>query len=144
MIAKILFVCHGNICRSTMAQSIFSHLDTESAFFVDSAATSYEEIGNPMYPPARRVLAKHGIPIVPHRARRLESSEYGKWDLFVCFDDENLRLSRRILGGDPEGKIRLLLNREIDDPWYTDDFETAYDDINAGCRALRAQLRKGR
>lgn len=133
---RICFVCHGNICRSTMAQSIFHWLDADGSFAVDSAATSGEEIGGGMYPPARRVLEAHGVPPVPHRARRLRKDEYGSWDLFVGFDDENVSLMKRLFGGDPEGKVRYLLPHEIADPWYTDDFETAYRDILAGCTEL--------
>ena len=137
---KILFLCHGNICRSPMAQYIFSDLaelrGLAREFEVDSAATSMEEIGNPVYPPARRILARHGISRVDHRARRMTMDDYRYYDHILVMDGENLWNARRMTGGDPEGKVEMLLDRQVADPWYTDDFQTAYDDILEGCRDL--------
>ena len=141
---RILFVCHGNICRSPMAQYIFCQLaelrGIAREFEVDSAATSMEEIGNPVYPPARRMLAKHGISRVDHRARRMTMEDYRHFDHIVVMDGENLWNARRMTGGDPEGKVEMLLDREVADPWYTDDFETAYNDILEGCEDLLERL----
>ncbi len=141
---KILFVCHGNICRSPMAQYIFlqlaEHKGIAQEFEVDSAATSMEEIGNPVYPPARRMLARHGITRVDHRARRMTMDDYRYYDYIVVMDGENLWNARRMTGGDPEGKVEMLLEREVADPWYTDDFETAYEDILEGCEGLLERL----
>lgn len=141
---KILFVCHGNICRSPMAQKIFQKLAEEAGvgdrFEIDSAATSTEEIGNPVYPPARRMLASHGITGVDHRARQMTMNDYRYYDHIIVMDGENLWNARRMTGGDPDGKIRMLLDRQVDDPWYTDDFQTAYDDILEGCTDLLEEL----
>lgn len=141
---KILFVCHGNICRSPMAEFIFKKLVDDAGmghrFEVDSAATSREEIGNPVYPPARRMLAAHGITKVDHRARQMDMDDYRYYDRIIVMDGENLWNARRMTGGDPDGKVSMLLDRQIDDPWYTDDFQTAYDDIMEGCRDLLEEL----
>ena len=141
---KILFVCHGNICRSPMAQYIFMKLADEAGvanmFEVDSAATSREEIGNPVYPPARRMLAAHGISRMDHRARQMTMDDYRYFDHIIVMDAENLWNARRMTGGDPEEKIEMLLDRQIDDPWYTDDFQTAYEDILEGCENLLEEL----
>lgn len=116
-----------------------------SQFLIDSAATSTEEIGNGLYPPARRKLEAEGIPCTGHRARQLTRADYAAYDLLLGADSANLHNMRRICGGDPDGKIRRLLDysappRDIADPWYTDDFDTAYRDIVEGCEALLAQL----
>ena len=147
---KILFVCHGNICRSPMAEFIMKDLvkkaGLESRFHIESAATSTEEIGNPVYPPARRKLAEHGIDCAGKTARRLTSSDYGKYDLLIGMDRANLRNMHRIFGGDPDGKIHLMLefagrpSDDVRDPWYTGDFEAAWQDILAGCQGLLATL----
>ena len=141
---KILFVCHGNICRSPMAEYIFRKIADDAGmgyrFEVDSAATSREEIGNPVYPPARRMLAAHGITRVDHRARQMDIDDYSYYDRIIVMDGENLWNARRMTGGDPDGKVSMLLDRQIDDPWYTDDFRTAYDDILEGCRDLLEEL----
>lgn len=147
---KILFVCHGNICRSTMAEFVFKHLlrqrSLEKKFYIDSAATSTEELGNPVHPGTRRKLAQVGIPCGDHRARQLRREEYGRFDLFIGMDNANLRNMDRILGGDPEGKIHALLDyagrsgESIADPWYTDNFDETYADVLAGCQGLLEHL----
>ena len=148
---KILFVCHGNICRSTMAQCVMQHLVDEaglgSAFTIDSAATTNEEIGMPIYPPARDKLKAEGVPIVPHRARRIIAGEQDGWDHVIVMDDENIRHLRRILGPENMGKVRKLMSyvgedRDVADPWYTRDFDACYNDVLAGCQALFETLRK--
>ncbi len=146
---KILFVCHGSICRSPMAEFIFGDFvkkaNLEASFLIESAAVSREELGNPVYPPARRVLAAHGIFCGSHRARQITKGDYAAFDYLIGMDRENLSGMRRVFGADPEGKLRLLLSfagkdRDVADPWYTDDFEAAYRDIDEGCRALLAFL----
>ena len=115
-------------------------------FVIASAATSAEELGNPVYPPARRELARHGIGCGGHAARRLRADDYGRWDLLIGMDRANLRNMARLFDGDPEGKCRLLLDyagrpgQEVADPWYTGDFAAAWDDIFAGCQGLLAAL----
>ena len=146
---KILFVCHGNICRSPMAEFVMKDLvqkaGLEDQFRIASAATSAEEIGNPVYPPARRKLAEHGISCAGKTARQLRREDYGQWDLFIGMDEANLQNMRRLFGGDPEGKCSLLLSHagrsgEVADPWYTRDFEATWKDVAEGCRALLDQL----
>ena len=147
---KILFICLGNICRSPMAEAIMKHLAAEAGrsdeFEIASAAVSEEEWGNPIYPPAASVLRRHGIAYDGQRiARQMKASDYEKYDLIIAMDEANIRGIRRIAGGDPDNKIRLLLDyagehRNVADPWYTRDFKTAYDDILKGCRALLAAL----
>ena len=148
---KILFICHGNICRSPMAEFVMKDLVKKtglaSQFHIESAATSREEIGKPVYPPARRVLSAHGIFCGAHAARQITKADYKAYDFLIGMDRENLAGMRRMFGGDPEGKLHLLLDftgapRDVADPWYADDFETAYRDIDAGCRALLAFLIK--
>ena len=136
---KILFVCHGNICRSPMAEFVFKALvkvyGLESLFYVESAAVSTEEIGNPIYPPAKRCLTQHGIPFdSDKRARQVTREDYGKFDLLICMDESNVRRLRRIVGDDPDGKIHLMMSytgdfRDVADPWYTGDFETTFQDV---------------
>ena len=147
---KILFVCHGNICRSPMAEFVMKDMVKKAgmaeAFKIASAATSREEIGNPVYPPARRKLAEHGIGCAGHAARQLTREDYDRWDLLVGMDRANIRNMERICGGDPAGKIRLLMDYagsggEVADPWYTGDFQATWDDVNSGCRALLEQLK---
>ena len=148
---KILFVCHGNICRSPMAEFVMKHLAAcagMSGLTIASAATSTEEIGNPVYPPARRKLSEHGIDCEGKTARQLTRADYDAWDLLIGMDGANLRNMRRICGGDPEGKIRLLMEfagqpRDVADPWYTGDFEATWRDVNTGCRALLSWICKG-
>ena len=146
---KILFICHGNICRSPMAEFVMKDLVKKAGlspqFYIDSAATSREEIGNPVYPPARRKLAEHGVPCGGHAARQLTGGDYAEYDLLIGMDQANLRNMRRICGGDPEGKLHLLLDfaerqGDIEDPWYTDDFDRAYRDILRGCEGLLRNL----
>ena len=146
---KVLFVCHGNICRSPMAEFVMKHLvretGREAEFSIASAATSTEEIGNPVYPPARRKLAEHGISCEGKTARQLRKSDYAAYDLLIGMDYANIRNMQRICGSDPDGKIRLLLsyagrNDEVADPWYSGDFESTWLDVNEGCKALLAQL----
>lgn len=143
----ILFVCHGNICRSPMAEFVMRDMVRRAGLAreiaVASAATSAEEIGNPVYPPARRKLLEHGIDPAGKRAVQLRPGDYGRWDLLVGMDGANLRNMRRICGGDPQGKIRPLLDRDVADPWYTGDFEAAWRDVNEGCRALLDLILEG-
>ena len=146
---KILFVCHGNIIRSPMAEFVMKDLvrkaGRETEFEIASAATSTEELGNPVYPPARRKLAEHGVGCAGKTARQLRRGDYDAYDLLIGMDDENLRNIRRICGGDPDGKIRLLLDYTarpgpVADPWYTRDFDATWRDVEAGCRALLNRL----
>ena len=146
---KVLFICHGNICRSTMAQFVFQHMVNEAgltdSFYIDSAATSREEIGNPVYPPARRKLAEHGISCDGHVARQLTNADYEKYDLLIGMDRANLRDMYRICGGDFSGKLHLLMDytdhpHDVADPWYTEDFESTWQDVLAGCQGLLREL----
>ena len=147
---KILFVCHGNICRSPMAEFVMKDLvekaGLEKKFHIESAATSTEEIGNPVYPPARRKLAEHGIDCAGKTARQLKRDDYERFDLLIGMDRANLRNMTRICGGDRLGKLRLLMeyagepDREVADPWYTRDFQAAWRDISTGCRGLLRAL----
>ncbi|MDE5558951.1 MAG: low molecular weight phosphotyrosine protein phosphatase [Ruminococcus sp.] len=146
---KILFICHGNICRSPMAEFIFKDMlkkcGREAEFIVVSSATSTEEIwngiGNPVYPPARAELANHGIFCKEKRAIQLKKSDYDKYDLFLCMDSRNVTTTLQIFGGDPDNKVRKLLkNKDVSNPWYTDRFDVAYNDIYEGCRQLLESL----
>ena len=136
---KILFVCHGNICRSPMAQCIMQKLVDDKGltdeYEIDSAATSNEEIGNSVYPYAISALKEHGIPVIEHHARRFRSNEYDYWDHIIVMDESNLRDILRI-SKDPEGKIRKLRSTDVADPWYSRNFITAFNDIYAGCLDL--------
>ena len=147
---KILFVCHGNICRSPMAEFVMKDLVQKaglaSQFHIESAATSREEIGNPVYPPARRKLAEHGITCVGHAARQLTRQDYDAFDLLIGMDSANLQNMRRICGGDPDGKLSLLMAHtgrpgDVADPWYTGDFEATWRDVLEGCQCLLEELR---
>ncbi len=139
---KIMFVCHGNICRSPMAQAVFENLARQAGLdvIVDSAATSREEIGNGVYPPAQRTLQRHGITGFTHRARQFTKTDYLDFDVIIVMDHYNLSNIMRIIGHDSLGKVSLLLDREISDPWYTGDFEQAYSDILEGCQNLLESL----
>ena len=163
---KILFICHGNICRSPMAEFIMKKLVADAGlrdqFQIDSAATSTEEIGNPVYPPARRKLAEHGISCAGKTARQLTQRDYQYYDHLIAMDQNNIRNMMRMLGGDPDHKIDLLLNftdnprevadpqkvkteivpREVADPWYTGNFDATWRDCLAGCTALLQELTK--
>lgn len=142
---NVLFICHGNICRSPMAEFVMKDLvkkaGLEKEFQIDSAATSREEIGNPVYPPARRKLAEHGISCEGHAARQLTRQDYEKYDYLVGMDAANLRNMLRICGGDDEGKISLLMDHtnhpgDVADPWYTGDFDTTWRNVLEGCQGL--------
>lgn len=146
---KVLFVCHGNICRSPMAEFVLKDMvqkrNIADHFFIASAATSTEEIwngvGNPVYPPAKKELAKHGISCEGKRAVQLTKLDYNKYDLLIGMDAANMRNMLRILDGDPEEKVKLFLDyagihRDVADPWYTDNFEKTYQDVVMGCEGL--------
>ena len=147
---RILFVCHGNICRSPMAEYVMKDLVRRrglgDCFEIASAATSREEIGNPVYPPARRMLEQHGISCAGHRARQMTKQDYAYYDMIIGMDHANIRNIQRISGGDPEGKISLLLDhthrkgQEVADPWYTGNFEETWDDVILGCETLLNEL----
>ena len=151
---KILFVCHGNICRSPMAEFVMKELVRKASvadrFVIESAATSSEEIwrgqGNPVYPPTRRELLSHGIDPGDKRARQTVRADYARWDYLIGMDRENMRGMRRIYGGDPEGKLSLLLDyterpgQEVADPWYTGNFAATWRDVSEGCSGLLAYL----
>ena len=147
---KILFVCHGSICRSPMAEYILKDMvarrGIDGDFEISSAATSREEIGNPVYPPARKKLAENGISCSGHQARQMTRSDYASHDMIICMDRQNVRNVRRITGGDDEGKIWLLLDftgrsgQEVADPWYTGDFDATWKDLTEGCEGLLAEL----
>ena len=154
---KILFVCHGNICRSPMAEFVMkklvrdlpAELLADVEFEIASAATSTEEIGNPVYPPARRMLATHGIDCSGKTALQMTARDYEYYDYIVLMDRNNLRNLRWVLPGDlqkdPKGKISLLMDwvgksRDVADPWYTGDFQATWDDVNEGCKAMLAQI----
>ena len=150
---RVVFVCTGNTCRSPMAEVIFRSLVEQRGlsqqFSVASAATSSEEIwngiGNPIYPPARKELARHGISCEGKRAVQLTKSDYENYDYLICMDANNLRNMLRMLGGDPKGKISKLMDHtsrpgDVADPWYTGNFEVTYTDIVEGCEALLNEL----
>ena len=142
---KILFICLGNICRSPMAEFVMKDLVEKAGladeFQIDSAATCRDEIGNPVYPPARRKLAEHGISCEGHAARQLAAQDYEEYDLLISMEGANLKNMQRICGGDPEGKIIRLLDLthrpgDVADPWYTGDFEATWCDCLEGCQQL--------
>ncbi|MCD8348144.1 MAG: low molecular weight phosphotyrosine protein phosphatase [Lachnospiraceae bacterium] len=150
---QVVFCCHGNICRSTLAQSVFAHMVQEQglseAFYIDSMATSTEEIGNPPHRGTVRKLREVGIPLVPHRAKQIKWSDYETFDYIIGMDEWNIKNLKRMLRGDPEHKIYKLLSfsgsgRDIADPWYTGDFDTTYDDVLEGCSSFLAYLKKNR
>lgn len=142
---SILFVCHGNICRSAMAEYIMKDMvkkaGREKEFLIESAATSTEEIGNPVYPPARRVLNSHGIRCDGHAARQITRTDYDRFDLLIGMDRWNIRNMERVFHGDPEKKIHLMsefghFSGEVDDPWYTGRFDEVYGQLQDGCSGL--------
>ena len=143
---RILFVCHGNICRSPMAEFILKALvrarGLEDQYYIESAAVSTEEIGNGIYPPAKRCLTQHGVPFDSAKCdRQITAADYGRFDRIICMDSSNLRWIDRILPGDPEHKIHLMMSyagkhRDVADPWYTGDFETTFQDLLEGCEAM--------
>ena len=142
---KIMFVCHGNICRSPMAELVLKNMLEEQGVanmaYVCSSATSTEEIGNPVYPPARAELAKHGISSDGKYSAQLTRADYDKYDLFVGMDAANIRNMHRILGGDPDGKIIKFMSfagedRDVADPWYTGGFDVTYRDVVRGCERI--------
>ena len=150
---KIMFVCHGNICRSPMAEIVFRDMakkrGLENKYFVTSSATSTEEIwngvGNPVYPPARAELLKHGLSCEGKRAVQLQKRDYGNYDIFVGMDSRNITNMIRIFGSDPENKVYKLLSfasetADVSDPWYSRDFEATYRDVCRGCLALLEEL----
>lgn len=146
---RVLFVCHGNICRSTMAQSILADMvekkGISSQFYIESAATSREEIGNPPHRGTREKLRREKIPLIPHRAVQMTRGDYQYYDYLIGMDSENIYYMKRIAGGDPDHKISKLLSyagydSDVADPWYTGNFEVTYDDIVQGCEALLKYL----
>lgn len=146
---KILFICHGNVCRSTMSQFVFQDMvnkcGKQDKFQIDSAATSREEIGNGPHYGTVRKLKREGVPVLHHRARQMTRQDYDRYDYLIGMDSANIRNMNRICGGDPEGKIYKLLDfageaRDIADPWYTGNFDRTYEDVEEGCRALLKEL----
>ena len=142
---KILFVCHGNICRSTMAEYVMKDMIEERClsdlYEIDSAATSREEIGNPIYPPARKKLVEEGVAIGTHRARQVTKADYKYFDKIYIMDHWNLRNISRVLGLNEkqielDGKIEMLLPCDVADPWYTGDFDATYRDVTEGCKRI--------
>lgn len=146
---KILFICHGNICRSVMAEMVMKELcrraGVEEQFEIASAAVSREEIGNDIYPPAKRKLREKGIPFEFHAARQITRADYEYYDYIICADQSNMRCLERIIGEDKGHKVSLMMSwvgdtRDVADPWYTGDFEEAYQDIDESCKAILKQL----
>ena len=151
---RICFVCHGNICRSPMAEFVMKALvrsrGLEKEYQIESAATSTEEIGNPVYPPARRILSQSGIPVDPGKtAQQFARRDYARFDHIICMEKYNVRNLMRIIGDDPEGKVTRLLDwtetpGDVADPWYTGDFQSALGDILTGCEGLLIRLQASR
>ena len=146
---RILFVCHGNICRSPMAEFVMKKLVSDAGrgaeFVIASAATSTEELGNPVYPPVRSLLKSHDIDCSGKFARQLTRRDYDEYDLIIGMDNANIRNIHRICGGDPAGKVSRLLDHtdspgEVADPWYSGEFETTWEEVNSGCQALLAEF----
>ena len=146
---RILFVCHGNICRSPMAEFVMKDLvknaGREEEFYIESAATSTEELGNPVHYGTRSILARHGISCDGKYARQMTRADYAGFDLLIAMDDRNLRNMERFTGGDPDGKVSMLMDYtdrpgEVADPWYTGDFQATWDDVYDGCCGLLEEL----
>lgn len=146
---RILFVCHGNICRSPMAEMIMKSMVEEKGlsdrFEIASCATSSEELDNPIYPPARKVLEKHGIHCEKRHARRMTLDDYSEYDMIIAMDRQNIRNMKGRVGDDPERKVRLLMEfagngSDVADPWYTGDFDATYRDISVGCSSLLDEI----
>ena len=146
---RILFVCHGNICRSPMAEFMLKRMlrqaGLENDYVIASAATHDDELGNPVYPMARQELAKHGIGCPGHVARLITKEDYNRYDLIIGMDQANINDMNALFGGDPDGKLRLLMelvgeHRDVADPWYTRKFNETWKDLNAACTALFNQL----
>lgn len=146
---KILFICHGNICRSPMAQFVFQDMVNKRGladrFTIDSKATSTEELGNSPHPGTVRKMNELGVPMIPHRASQLNRRDYEEYDYFIGMDTWNMRNINRIFGGDPEGKVYKFLSfgsdgRDIADPWYTGNFDETYEDVVEGCEGFLAYL----
>lgn len=147
---KVLFVCHGNICRSTMAEFVFKDMVTKAGivadFHIDSAATSREEIGNDTDPRTKRKLTEMGVPFTKRRAKQMTKADYKEFDYIIAMDDNNIRNMMRIIGSDPDGKVYKLLefagkNEDIADPWYTGNFDETWNDVLEGCTALLDKLK---
>ena len=147
---KIMFVCHGNICRSPMAEFIFKSLTEKQGmselFEVASSAVSFEEIGNPVYPPAKEILNRNGISCEGKRAVHFEYEDYEQYDYILVMDQSNMRNILRITRGENDGRIKMLLEyagetASVSDPWYSGDFKTAYNDILRGCTALLEEIK---
>ena len=145
---RILFVCHGNICRSPMAEFIMKDMAAKRGlkdFYIESCATSTEELGCDMYPPAKRCLTSHGIPFEHRSARQMTRGDYDRFDMIIAMDSWNIRNMRHFVGNDPEGKVSLMMSHcgkddDVTDPWYSGDFETTYNDITEACTALLDSL----
>ena len=146
---KVLFVCHGNICRSPMAEFVMKDMvereGLSADFYIESAATSTEELGSPVYRPVRELMKRRGINCDEKRARQITGDDYDRFDMLIGMDEANIRNMHRAFGWDPEGKIYKLLtfagsNADVADPWYTRDFERTWEDVNKGCRGLLAQF----
>ena len=147
---RLLFVCHGNICRSPMAEFVMKALAAKAGLAerleIASAATSTEEIGNPVYPPAQRKLAEHGIGRAGKTARQMTRRDYEAYDYLIAMDRNNLRNMQRFVGSDPAGKVSLLMDHtarpgDVADPWYTGDFDATWRDVAEGCAALLEELK---
>jgi len=148
---KVLFVCHGNICRSTMAEFVFKAMITKAGlqdkFYIASAGTSTEELGNPVHPGTRKKLAEHGINCAGKYAVQITKADYDKYDYILGMDSQNIKNMNRIFDGNPDNKVKLLLEYtgesvDIADPWYTGDFEATYRDVLRGCTALLENIKK--
>ena len=150
---RVLFCCHGNICRSTLAESVFTHMvkarGLQDRFYINSAATSTEEIGNPPHRGTVKKLLEVGIPVVPHRATQIQQGDYARYDYIIGMDSWNMKNLYRMLGGDPDGKLYKLLSfagsdRDIADPWYSGNFDATYDDVIEGCEGFLSYLKENK